>query len=96
VSGYHENRFIFNLTWDQETTPWERERPGVGAAIGEDGGSDREFIVVAENIPTKRSPSRARKLLLRLHSATSTVVFQDLVCSLCVLTPDSPFSQGNE
>ena len=37
-------------------TPWERERPGVGAAIGEDGGSDREFILVAENIPTKRSP----------------------------------------
>lgn len=44
------------LTWGQETTLWGRERPGVGAATGEDRGSHREFLVVAENIPTKRSP----------------------------------------
>ena len=32
------------------------ERPGAGAVMGEDGGSNREFLVVAENVPTKRSP----------------------------------------
>ena len=78
MSGNHENRFIFSLTQDQETTPWERERPGAGAVTG-------SSLLWLKTSQQREVLSRARKLLLRLHSATYTVVFQDLVCSLCVV-----------